>query len=105
MNYKNEQPECKQSQHFLIKDKRRSLINNVCKFSNCKNKRYVILTIYVLMIYKIHGIHASTDYYLLTIKLLKKLEIKFAITWFDITGITLLIFQQAKPQIGLPAVN
>lgn len=36
---------------------------------------------------------------------LKKLEIKFAITWFDITGITLLIFQQATPQIGLPAVN
>lgn len=74
MNYKNEQPECKQSQHFLIKDKRRSLINNVCKFSNCKNKRYVILTIYVLMIYKIHGIHASTDDYLLTIKLFKKLR-------------------------------
>lgn len=76
MNYKNEQPKCKQSQHFLIKDKRRSLINNVCKFSNYKNKRYVILTIYVLMIYKIHGIHASTDYYLLTIKLLKKLKNK-----------------------------
>lgn len=69
MNYKNKQPECKQSQHFLIKDKRRSLINNVCKFSNCKNKRYVILTIY-----KIHGIHASTDDYLLTIKLFKKLR-------------------------------
>lgn len=57
------------------------------------------------MTYKIHGILASTDYYLLTIKLFKKLEIKFAITWFDITGITLLIFQQATPQIGLPAVN
>lgn len=57
------------------------------------------------MTYKIHGIHACTDYYLLTIKLSKKLEIKFAITWFDITGITLLIFQQATPQIGLPAVN
>lgn len=58
------------------------------------------------MTYKIHGIHASTDYYLLTIKLFKKkLEVKFAITWFDITGITLLIFQQATPQIGLPAVN
>lgn len=43
------------------------------------------------MTYKIHGIHACTDYNLLTIKLLKKLEIKFAITWFDITGITLVI--------------
>lgn len=57
------------------------------------------------MTYKIHGIHACTDYNLLTIKLFKKLEIKFAITWFDITGIILLIFQQATPQIGLPAVN
>lgn len=36
---------------------------------------------------------------------LKNLEITFAITWFDITGIILLIFQQATPQIGLPAVN
>lgn len=57
------------------------------------------------MTYKIHGIHACTDYNLLTIKLSKKLEIKFAITWFDITGITLLIFQQATPQIAPPAVN
>lgn len=32
------------------------------------------------MTYKIHGIHACTDYNLLTIKLSKKLEIKFAIT-------------------------
>lgn len=53
------------------------------------------------MTYKIHGIHASTDYYLLTIKLLKTRNK----IWFNITGIILLIFQQATPQIGLPAVN
>lgn len=51
---------------------KRSLICNISKFSNCKNNRYVILTFYVFMTYKIHGIHASTDYYLLTIKLFKK---------------------------------
>lgn len=76
----------------MIKDKRRLLINNVCKFLNCKNKWYVILIIYVLMIYKIYGIYVCIDYYLFIIKFLKKLEIKFVIIWFDIIGIILLIF-------------
>lgn len=76
----------------MIKDKRRLLINNVCKFLNCKNKWYVILIIYVLMIYKIYGIYVCIDYNLFIIKFLKKLEIKFVIIWFDIIGIILLIF-------------
>lgn len=77
----------------MIKDKWRLLINNVCKFLNCKNKWYVILIIYVLMIYKIYGIYVFIDYYLFIIKFLKKnLEIKFVIIWFDIIGIILLIF-------------
>lgn len=76
----------------MIKDKRRLLINNVCKFLNCKNKWYVILIIYVFMIYKIYGIYVCIDYNLFIIKFLKKLEIKFVIIWFDIIGIILLIF-------------
>lgn len=57
----------------MIKDKRRLLINDVCKFLNCKNKWYVILIIYVLMIYKIYGIYVFIDYYLFIIKFLKKI--------------------------------
>lgn len=68
----------------MIKDKRRLLINNVCKFLNCKNKWYVILIIYVLMIYKIYGIYVFIDYYLFIIKFLKKFKNKICnnLVWY-----------------------